>query len=67
MFTNSQNLTEIFSKKPTAETYYCKIIERLRWKETNWKQVKAKMGNFRVKYVELKKWLDQTGQGTIEG
>lgn len=46
------------------------MIERLHL-EVKWTQAKAKLNNLRLKYIEVKKWLDGTGQGvdsgTIEG
>lgn len=57
-------------QKPTAEIYYEKMINKLKW-NVKWQQVKAKMLNFRTKFVQVKTWLEGTGQGvdsgTIEG
>lgn len=50
--------------------YYIKMIDALKL-TVKWTQAKAKKLNFRKKFVEVKTWLDGTGQGvdsgTIEG
>lgn len=54
-------------QKPTAEMYYDKMIQSLKMVDLSWKQLKAKMVYFRTKFVEMKTWLEGTGQGVDFG
>ncbi|KAJ6636842.1 hypothetical protein Bhyg_15437 [Pseudolycoriella hygida] len=49
--------------KPTADSYYSKMIERLELDDVEWNQIKSKMSYLRNKFIKVKKWLDGTGQG----
>lgn len=43
------------------------MIEKLKMNDVSWQQLKAKMTNLRTKFVEVKKWLEGTGQGVDSG
>lgn len=47
--------------------YYSKMIERLELADVEWTQIKTKMKYLRTKFIEVKKWLDGTGQGVDAG
>ncbi|KAJ6648803.1 hypothetical protein Bhyg_04035 [Pseudolycoriella hygida] len=50
-------------EKPTHES----LMTKLMWSNVRWQQVKAKVHNLRKKYIDMKNWMDQTGQGVDSG